>query len=83
MQASEWALLRKHESEDTFGIQIAGSHQDQMKRVCKVFLLLMTSNCSSYCNVALFQILSNETSSDFVVGCITLILFVGDGIELC
>jgi len=35
-QASEFALLKRHESEDLFGIQIAGSYADTMTKACQV-----------------------------------------------
>lgn len=35
-QASEWALLRRHSSEDVFGVQIAGSNPGLMRDICKV-----------------------------------------------
>ena len=35
-QASEWALLRKHSSEDIFGIQLAGNNTQLMEKVCKL-----------------------------------------------
>ncbi len=35
-QASEWALLRKHASEDCFGIQLAGNHPSLMSRVSNI-----------------------------------------------
>jgi tRNA-dihydrouridine synthase 3 len=33
---TEWALLRRHQSEDTFGIQIAGANTDSMTNVSKL-----------------------------------------------
>lgn len=33
---SEWALLKRHASEDVFGVQIASGHPDQYTRICEV-----------------------------------------------
>jgi tRNA-dihydrouridine synthase 3 len=41
-QASEWALLKRHESEDLFGIQLAGSYPDTFTKACQ----LLAENCS-------------------------------------
>ncbi|KAJ4747270.1 tRNA-dihydrouridine(47) synthase [NAD(P)(+)] [Rhynchospora pubera] len=41
-QASEWALLRRHPSEDLFGVQICGSYPDTVTRTVE----LVDSNCS-------------------------------------
>ncbi|CAE7536411.1 unnamed protein product [Symbiodinium microadriaticum] len=35
-QSSEWALLRRHSSEDLFGVQLAGGHADYMGRTAKI-----------------------------------------------
>ncbi|KAM7264073.1 hypothetical protein ACFE04_001756 [Oxalis oulophora] len=35
-QASEWALLRRHSSEDLFGVQICGSYPDTIARVVEM-----------------------------------------------
>ncbi|GFY70604.1 tRNA-dihydrouridine(47) synthase-like [Trichonephila inaurata madagascariensis] len=35
-QQSEWALLKRHHTEDLFGIQLCGSHPDVMTRCCQV-----------------------------------------------
>lgn len=43
-QASEWALLRKHASEDVFGIQLAGSYADTMKTTSRILNYETQSN---------------------------------------
>lgn len=35
-QSQEWALVHRHESEDVFGVQIAGSHVDQCTNVVEL-----------------------------------------------
>lgn len=51
-QASEWALLRRHPSEDIFGIQICGSYPDTIARTvdlvdreCKVDFIDINMGC--------------------------------------
>lgn len=35
-QASEWALIKRHESEDLFGVQLAGAYPDTMTKACQI-----------------------------------------------
>ncbi|XP_066287288.1 tRNA-dihydrouridine(47) synthase [NAD(P)(+)]-like [Branchiostoma lanceolatum] len=35
-QSSEWALLKRHQSEDVFGVQICGSHPEVMSHVSEL-----------------------------------------------
>lgn len=35
-QSSEWALMRRHASEDCFGVQVAGGYTDTMSLTARV-----------------------------------------------
>ena len=35
-QASEWARIRRHASEDCFGIQVAGGQPEHMTKIAKL-----------------------------------------------
>ena len=35
-QPSEWALLKRHESEDLFGIQLSGAYADTLTKSCQI-----------------------------------------------
>lgn len=35
-QASEWALIKRHESEDLFGVQLAGAYPDTLTKACQI-----------------------------------------------
>jgi tRNA-dihydrouridine synthase 3 len=35
-QVSEWALLKRHESEDIFGVQLAGAYPDAFCRATQI-----------------------------------------------
>jgi hypothetical protein len=35
-QASEWALMKRHASEDCFGVQVAGGYADTMSLTARV-----------------------------------------------
>jgi len=37
-QQSEWALLKRHESEDIFGVQLCGPYPDQMTRCAQLLM---------------------------------------------
>lgn len=34
--ASEWALTKRHPSEDLFGVQLCGAYPDSMARCCQL-----------------------------------------------
>jgi tRNA-dihydrouridine synthase 3 len=61
-QSSEWALLKRHESERLFGLQIASGHPNELSLCAKV-------GREPIFNASLtfpLQILEHETQSDFV-----------------
>lgn len=52
-QASEWALMRKHRSEDCFGVQMAGGYADTMSLTARVRYTVVLANLRFFLCLAL------------------------------
>jgi len=46
-QPSEWALLKRHPSEDCFGVQLCGGYPDAMARCAQVRCAHSGGSCGS------------------------------------
>lgn len=81
-QPSEWALLKRHPSEDCFGVQLCGGYPDAMARCAQVrtssrcccccgsqhlpFLLSMLLPCRLSHPLTLTQLIEETCTVDFV-----------------
>ncbi|XP_065320314.1 tRNA-dihydrouridine(47) synthase [NAD(P)(+)]-like [Gordionus sp. m RMFG-2023] len=68
---SEWALIKRHHSEDKFGIQVCGCHVDSMSKVAQLISDLTLNSASLYSNDSTGNTLS-PFSIDFLdinMGC--------------